>query len=485
MIESANAEILPNGWVLTALGRVIDVRNGYAFKSADYQPEGVLLLRQANLGDGKVSLKKAVFLPSAFLSNYQEYLVTKGDVVIGMSGSIGKLCVYDLRTPALQNQRTGVIQVFEPDTKSFIRHFFSTLERLFSAKAKGVVVQNISAKDIKACPLPLPPLAEQKRIVAKIERLVSDLDAGVAALETVKKQIRRYRQAVLKHAFEGKLTAEWRKKNKDKLEPSSKLLERIAKEREKNARGKKQKKLPPLDTSQLPKLPDGWCYLKIDALLSVERTGLKTGPFGTLLKKYEHKAEGVPVLGIENIGEMQFKPGNKIFITQQKAQQLSGYRVIPGDIIISRSGTVGEICVVPNSMKDARISTNLMRISLNETIMSSKFLGYMFRGSPLVLNQVSELSKGSTRDFLNQRILKTIIFPVPSLSEQEVVIQEIERHFSVADEVEQTVEKGLKQAQRLRQSILKRAFEGKLVEQDPNDEPAEKLLERIKAEKAK
>jgi len=188
----------------------------------------------------------------------------------------------------------------------------------------------------------------------------------------------------------------------------------------------------------------------------------------------------VPVLGIENIGEMEFLQGNKIFITQHKAEQLSGYRVVPGDIIISRSGTVGEICVIPESVEDARISTNLMRVSLNKQAISPKFFGYMFRGCPFVLNQVGELCKGSTRNFLNQRILKTIVFPIPTPSEQEVIISEVERHFSIADKAEQVVATALKQSGRLRQSILKRAFQGTLVPQDPNDEPAEQLLKRIR-----
>jgi type I restriction enzyme S subunit len=101
------------------------------------------------------------------------------------------------------------------------------------------------------------------------------------------------------------------------------------------------------------------------------------------------------------------------------------------------------------------------------------------------LRQVSELCKGSTRDFLNQDILSSIVFPIPSFTEQKKIIEEVERLFSVTNQLEKTIDSNLKRAEKLRQSILKQAFQGKLVPQDPNDEPAEKLLERIKAEKAK
>ena len=148
---------------------------------------------------------------------------------------------------------------------------------------------------------------------------------------------------------------------------------------------------------------------------------------------------------------------------------------------IGRVGTVGEICVVPDLRGKALISTNLIRIFLNLNLINSKYFVYLFQGGGIVKEQVKELCKGSTRNFLNQTILNSIIFPILSLVEQEYIVQKIESRLSVADKLEETIELSLQQAEALRQSILKRAFEGKLVPQYPNDEPAEKLLERIKA----
>jgi type I restriction enzyme S subunit len=144
-------------------------------------------------------------------------------------------------------------------------------------------------------------------------------------------------------------------------------------------------------------------------------------------------------------------------------------------------GTVGEICVVPDLRGKALISTNLIRIFLDLNLINSKYFVYLFQGGGIVKEQVKELCKGSTRNFLNQTILNSIIFPILSLVEQEYIVQKIESRLSVADKLEETIELSLQQAEALRQSILKRAFEGKLVPQYPNDEPAEKLLERIKA----
>ena len=385
--------------------------------------------------------------------------------------------------------------------------YYSLTDQFLNALSelqRGTSYPAVRDSDVRAQPIPLPPLAEQQRVVAKIEELFTQLDAGVVALEKAKARLRRYRQAVLKVAVEGELTREWREAHRRELEPASVLLERILEERRvrweaeqlakmkakgkspKNDRWKRKYKEPALpDTEGLPELPEGWCYTSLAPLLSMHRSGMKTGPFGSLLKKHEHRAEGVPVLGIENVEPMRFVHGNKIHVTEEKAAQLSAYDVQANDILISRSGTVGQVCVVPEGLGEARMSTNLMRVVLARDGMLPHFFSLLFNGSPFVLAQVSELCSGSTRDFLNQKILSSVVFSGPPLAEQQRIVSEVERRLSVADEMEKAVEQSLKRAERLRQSILKRAFEGKLVPQDASDEPASVLLERIKAEKAR
>ncbi len=327
--------------------------------------------------------------------------------------------------------------------------------------------------------------------MAEIEKQFTRLDASVTALKQVQANLKRYRASVLKAACEGKLVpteAELARAEGRDYEPADRLLERILAERralwksQEKRRGKYKEPVPP-DTSDLPELPKGWSYVQIHQVLSLNRPGLKTGPFGSLLKKHEHKKNGVPVLGIENIQRMEFVPGNKIFVTSHKAQELSSYDVQEGDILISRSGTVGEACVVPSGLGNARLSTNLMRISLAKEYVSPQYFCLLFNGSPSVLDQVSALCSGSTRNFLNGKILRSIVFPLPPLTEQCRIVAEVDRRLSVIQQAEGTVKASLTRAERLRQSILKQAFSGRLVPQDPNDEPASELLERIRAER--
>ena len=338
---------------------------------------------------------------------------------------------------------------------------------------------------------PLPPLAEQRRIVAEIEKQFTRIDASVDALKRAQANLRRYRASVLKDACEGRLVpteAELARAEGRDYKHADELLVRILAERRarwesQTKHGRKYKEPAAPDTSDLPALPEGWSYVGIQQILSLGRTGLKTGPFGSLLKKHEHKGSGVPVLGIENIRRMEFVSGSRIFVTPQKAKQLSGYDVQEGDILISRSGTVGEACVLPADVGEARLSTNLMRVSLAKKHVSPRYFCLLFSGSPFVLDQVSILCSGSTRDFLNGKILRSIVFPLPPLAEQRRIVAEVERRLSVVQQAEAAVEAGLVRAERLRQSILKLAFSGRLVPQDPDDEPASVLLERIRAER--
>lgn len=259
----------------------------------------------------------------------------------------------------------------------------------------------------------IPPLDEQFRIVARIEELFSELDKAVDTLKTTKEQLAVYRQAVLKDAFDN----------------AQAMCER---------------------------------FTPIEELLVTDRKGMSTGPFGTMLKKHEHKTTGVPMLGIENIDSGKFIDGNKIFVTSEKAAELKSFALKSGDIIISRSGTVGELCVVPPRMEGALLSTNLMRVSLDCQKVLPEYFIYLFQSKGIVLDQVKELCKGSTRIFLNQTILKQIQFPIPNVHEQLQIINTIESRLTFCDNIEKTVDTALAQADAMQQSILKQAFEGTL-----------------------
>ena len=463
---------IPGSWAKAELGQILPLQYG----------KGLVAKNRVQTGN------IPVFGSAGVVGYHSQPLIQGPALIVGRKGTVG--AVHYSPGPCWPIDTAFYV---EP-TPSTNLPFFSYLLRAadLAGMDRSTAIPGLSRSDYDEIEVPLAPLAEQHRIVGEIETQFTRLDASVAALRRAQANLKRYRASVLKNACEGRLVpteAELARSEGRDYEPASVLLERILAERrvrwESQVKrwGEYKEPVPP-DTFGLPELPEGWGYASIGFLLSFNRPGMKTGPFGNLLKKQEHRKSGVPVLGIENIRRMEFVPGNKIFVTPQKSQELSGYDVQAEDILISRSGTVGEACVVANGIGEARFSTNLMRLRLAEGYVFPKFLCFLFNGSPCVLDQVSVLCSGSTRDFLNGNILRSLAFPIPPLAEQHRIVAEVERRLSVIQQAEATVEASLARAERLRQSILKQAFSGKLVPQDPDDEPASALLERIRAERA-
>lgn len=337
-------------------------------------------------------------------------LCEDGDLLIVCDGSRSGLTGYAIK--GVVGSTLSKISADGLNTK-YLRYFIQSEYSLLNTRKKGTGTPHLDANILKESMIAIPSPLEQERIVSRIEELFSQLDASVAKLKMAKERLKVYRQSVLKEAFDTALQGN-----------------------------------PPM--------------MPIEKLLITQRKGMSTGPFGTMIKRHEHQTTGVPMLGIENIGHGNFIDVNKIFVTPEKAKELKSFALLAGDIIISRSGTVGELCAVPERMEGALLSTNLMRISLNSNIIRSDYFIYLFQSKGIVLDQVKELCKGSTRIFLNQAILKRIMFPVPDISKQKKIIEILESRMSVCDSIEKTVDTALQQAEALRQSILKKAFEGRL-----------------------
>ena len=435
------SRLVKNGWIETSIENLLAPNENGAIISQGWSPqcekqpsnseEDWGVLKTTAIQSGYFREQENKRLPDN-LEPKKQHEVKKGDILVTCAGPrnrCGVAClVRNTRRKLLISGKMYRFRVNEKKLRPGFLELFLLSQEAWSAIDKmktggSESGLNLTQARFKKLVVPVPPLPEQHAIVAKIEELLSDLDNGVQQLRTAQEQLKIYRQSLLKAAFEGRLTNKGVKDGE---------------------------------------LPEGWKWVKIDTFLSNEKKGMSTGPFGTMLKKSEHQLEGVPVLGIENIGKGVFQMPNKIFVTNKKAHELKNFRVKKNDIIISRSGTVGEICLLPKKMENSIISTNLIKVSLNQKAIYPKFFVYLFQGGK-VRQQVFELCKGSSRAFLNQTILKSLDFPICSLEEQQLVVDELESKLTVCDNIEETITNSLKQAQTLRQSILKKAFEGRLV----------------------
>jgi type I restriction enzyme S subunit len=362
-------------------------------------------------------------------------------------------------------------------------------------------------------PIILPPLVEQKAIVSKIEELLSELDNGIANLDKAKEKLGIYRQAVLKKAFEGELTKEWREGQSELLSVDN-IIKQISDEREKYyekqlkdwekdvdswklnekqgnkpKKPRKVKKLTPFTTAELSsfaELPYGWKWVKVDSIHGHDQYSIKAGPFGSALKKSCYVEKGYKIYGQEQVIANDWKIGD-YYVDETKFKELKSCEVKPGDVLISLVGTVGKILILPHDILPGIINPRLIKISLADKFYLPEFFKYYFE-STYLKGIYSTKSHGATMDIINLGIIQELPFPLLTIEEQKQVVSEIETRLSLCDNILLNIDEGLEKAKALKQSILKKAFEGKLLSEVELEqcrkksdwEPAEKLLERIK-----
>jgi len=522
---------LPQSWALIELKDlvenpkkdIVDGPFGSNLKANEYGDSGVPVFKIQNIKANQFINKNINYIKKEKATELHRHSFKSGDLIITKLGDPLGLCCkvpdtysYGIIVADLMRFRPSIERVFDKYIIHAINSFF--IQNQFKAITKGTTRPRVNLTIVRNIKVPYPPLPEQHRIVAKIEELFSELDNGIESLKKAREQLKTYRQAVLKYAFEGKLTKEWRtfqRRAGKPPEPAEKLLEQIKTGREKHyqkqledwkracgqaktegkkkpTKPKKPKELPPLteeELAELPELPDEWCWSKIDDLLNFDHFSLKAGPFGSALKKSCYVRNGYKIYGQEQVIRNDHKYGD-YYISEEKYKELITCKVRPKDILVSLVGTIGKILILPEEIEPGVINPRLIKISLCQKAMLPEFFKFYFESA--FLKSLYKLkTHGATMEILNLGIIQDLPFPFCSITQQMQIVSEIESRLSVCDQLEQTIEDSLKKAEAMRQSILKKAFAGKLTKDWREKHPelitgknsAEKLLEKIKAEK--
>ena len=500
MGDRDNLPELPKGWVWTTVGEVGCIASGQTPKEISELSKkgGIPFYKVSDMNkheNRRFMVKSEIYLEETELIKLRINLHPAGTVIFPKrGGSIATNKKRILKQTSAYDLNIMGVYPFIP----FNYFYYWLLKIDLATLSDGSNVPQINHKDIEPLFFPLPPLPEQHRIVAKIEELFTQLDAGVELLKKLKAKLKRYRQAVLKAAVEGKLTKDWREAHQGELEPASVLLECILKERrekweaEQLAQMKAKGKTPKDDSwklkykepvapniSDLPELPEGWLWARISQLGDVQlgrqraprhHTGTHMRPYLRVANVFEDRIDTLDIL------EMNFTP-----------EEFKIYQLAYGDILLNEGQSlemVGRPAIYRNEVPGACFQNTLVRFIAFKGLIPEYalcvFRAYLHNG------RFQRIARWTTNiAHLGGGRFAELEFPLPSLSEQHTIVTEVERCLSIIKELEKVLENNLKRAEKLRQSILKKAFGGKLVPQDPTDEPADKLLERIKAEKAK
>lgn len=424
---------IPETWVLSKLGDICFTTSGGtpSRKIDDYYKGSIPWVKSGELSKGVIT-KTEEYISEAAIKDSSAKVFPAGTLLIALYGAtIGKLGF--LGVDAATNQAICGIFKNEIIDLNYLYYFLYHNKNKLIEQGAGGAQPNISQAILKELEITIPPTREQYRIVAKIEELFSELDKGIESLRTAKDQLKVYRQAVLKYAFEGRLTN------------------------------------PELNEGQLP---DGWQLKKLGEIF-------KSTSGGTPSRKRDDFYGGnIPWVKSGELSKGLINQTDE-YITEEALRNSSAKIFPAGTLLIALYGaTIGKLGFLGIA---AATNQAVCGIFPSEHVS----LNYMFHYLTLNKQKLIESAVGGAQPNISQTILKDleVCYPVENKI-QELVVAEIESRLSICDKIEESIEQGLKQAEALRQSILKQAFESKLVPQDPNDEPAHVLLERIKAERA-
>jgi len=482
---------LPNDWIEVNFMDVTWLITCGVAKRPSYVEKGIPFLSAQNARPFSTNLNKIKYISE---KEFKQLTVggkpERNDILYTRVGNCGEAAKikYDFEF-AIYVSLTLIKPINELIDSDYLVAFLNGYYGKVQANvgAIGIGLKNLNVDNVRKYKIPLPPKLVQQAIVSKIEELFSELDKGIETLHLAQQQLKTYRQSVLKWAFEGKLTQEWRN-NQQKLLTSKDFITEIIKRRELDYKIKLEtwnnrkfksngEKIPkPQKPSNIdPKndlyeglvekenLPTEWEVIPLVFVSDNQPNSIVDGPFGSSINVNEdYIEEGVPVIRMVNIRPFRFVQDQMKFIKESKFQSLRRHNILPKDVLIAKVGaTIGDCCIYPINQPEAMLSTTgSCRIRLDKNVMNAKFLEYNIFFHK---NTLKEIASQTAQPFLNMKVLKSFPIVLPTIEEQDNIVQAIESRLSVADKLEESINQSLQQAEALRQSILKRAFEGRLI----------------------
>ncbi len=465
---------LPVGWVegstsdlvLNPKNDIVDGPFGSNLKASEYVDSGTPIVRIQNVKRIKFVDKNINFVTNEKAAQLKRHSFLAGDILITKLGEpLGLACVVP------DKFEFGIIvadivraRPYEEVCRKFLTYLLNsvTVIEQISLHTKGSTRARINLSVVRNLSLPIPPVAEQKRIVSKLDQLLVQVDSIQNRLDKLPDVIKRFRQSVLAAAVSGKLTEKWRGENIEPCIDSDDFID---------------KKLTVVKKKEhYIEAPNTWNWTRFG-----NHVKLINGDRG---KNYPNKAEyvedGVAFINtghIEPNGTLSIKRMN--FITRDKFESLGSGKIESGDLVYClRGATMGKTALV-DSFSEGAIASSLVIVRPKEHIIS-KFI-YYFLISPQAKDLITRFDNGSAQPNLSAKSLGMYPIALPPLKEQTEIVRLVDKHFALADTLETHLKNAKAKVDNLTQAILAKAFKGELVPQDPNDEPADKLLERIKA----
>ena len=431
---------LPGNWCWTRITVITDILNGFAFKSQHYSSAGIRIIRITNVQDGFIQDKKPVYYPLVSQKEITPFMLKDGDFLMSLTGNVGRVAIIDASfLPAALNQRVACLRIKSEDSvrKEYILYF--CLQKQFVSdcikSAKGSAQLNMSTEWLKEYPIPLPPLAEQQRIVDRIKSLFAKLDEAKEKAQAVVDSFETRKAAILHKAFTGELTAKWREEHGVGME--------------------------------------SWHLRTIGEVCENVKVGIVIKPS----QYYVPQNEGTPAFRSANVRECRIDDFDWVYLNEKGMKDNSRSIVHTGDVLVVRSGNPGTACVVPERF-DGYNAIDILIAVPNKKIIISDYLCY-YTNSPLGKKTVEIGKRGIALTHFNVKGFSQMPINIPTIPEQVVIVRTLGDLFAQEQQSKEAAEAVLDQIDLMKKSILARAFRGELGTNDPSEESAVELLRQV------
>ncbi|MEZ9281815.1 restriction endonuclease subunit S [Vibrio cyclitrophicus] len=430
---------LPKGWKTVLIDEVTEVISGGTPKSTvpEYYTEehgdAIAWVTPADLSGYKkqtISHGRRSITNSGYESCSAK-LMPKGSVLFSSRAPVGYVVIADNEISTNQGFKSFV--PYDGVDSQYLYYYLKSIKHLAESLATGTTFKELSGKVAKTLPFPLAPLAEQKRIVEKLDEVLAQVDTIKARLDGIPALLKRFRQSVLASAVSGKLTEEWREECDEDTSWRQITLKEAAHIQD------------PHPSHRTPSVVEG----------------------------------GIPFVSIGDLredGSIDVDNARKVspeVLKEHKAR----YALKEGDFIFGKIGTLGKATVLPMGI-DFALSANVILIQPEISLAEPKYIQY-FLSSPTTMDEVAKQANSTSQAAFGIKKMRAFICRLPTKNEQKEIVRLVDQYFVFADTIKAQVKKAQARVDNLTQSILAKAFRGELVAQDPNDEPADKLLERI------
>ncbi|MFD3003851.1 restriction endonuclease subunit S [Pontibacter toksunensis] len=490
---------LPEGWMWCRLQDCLDVRDG-THDTPKYHPEGIPLVTSKNISSGKLSLQNVKYISQEDHTEISKRSkVDKGDILFAMIGSIGNPVIVDVEPNfSIKNVALFKYLIENSPAPYYLLLYLNHAQVEMKSSATGAVQSFVSLSGLRQYPFPLPPLAEQEAVVARVEELMQKIEElerqtaarlqlkqhlGAAALQQLTvaedeeleqnwlflKQhfqtmfdeaanVKKLRETILQLAVQGKLTTNWRKQNST-TEPASELLKRIQAEKAqlvKEKKIKKEKPLEPILEDEVPyTLPEGWIWCRLGEICQFENGDRSSNyPSGTDIKE-----EGIPFISTKNIKASEISLSSLDFITREKFDSLRSGKLQDRDILFVLRGSVGKVGLFKKNALHETGFINAQLLIIRNYLTELVEYGIIYLTSSAFQAFTLNKSSGSAQQQLSATNLKEILYPLPSLTEQEAIVAKVNQLMQLCDELEQQIQQSRQETEALMQAVVQEALQ--------------------------